>query len=242
MQASGGTHAQNIHQPPVPMSVEDQLPGRAVPGTHPANGYCFSRAQETWHPQEQRKHLTLLERHQQSDVLSCGQELNKPLPPQCPHQPQGQKRQTAAPAPTEAALSCVWSPLQIISCSDPRVGQQGLCRARAASLGVCPQTWDPCSWLHAGPVDSSPAPVKCALAGWPCHPGSQVLTVPRCSLHSPLPPEVLSGSRGLFLRNPGQTELRPPPGDPKTAELTLLCALAPTSEESQETVCPSGPP
>lgn len=48
-QASGETHVQNIH-PPVPMSVEDELPGRTVPGTSPATGCCSSRAQKTWHP------------------------------------------------------------------------------------------------------------------------------------------------------------------------------------------------
>lgn len=79
MQASGRTHVQNIHQPPVPMSVEDELPGRAVPGTGPATGCSSSRAQKTWHPQEQRKHLTLLEHHQQSDVQTHGQELSKRL-------------------------------------------------------------------------------------------------------------------------------------------------------------------
>lgn len=76
---SGGTHIQNIHRSPTPMGVEDELPGRAAPGTSPATGRCSFGAQNTWHPWEQRKHLTLLDQHQQSDVQSRGQELSKPL-------------------------------------------------------------------------------------------------------------------------------------------------------------------
>lgn len=56
-------YVQIIYQPRMPVSVEDELPRGAVPRTGLATGCCFFRAQKTWHPQEQQKHLTLLELH-----------------------------------------------------------------------------------------------------------------------------------------------------------------------------------
>jgi hypothetical protein len=53
------------------MSVKDELPGGAAPSTLAQLLAAASPgAQEIWHPQEQQKHLTLLEQHQQRQPLA----------------------------------------------------------------------------------------------------------------------------------------------------------------------------
>lgn len=85
---------------PSAQSVEDELPRGSVPRTCLATGCCSSRTQKTWHPQEQQKHLTLLEPHRQP--VTCPSPKSLPRAKQTVHctltSPRSEEGQVAAPA------------------------------------------------------------------------------------------------------------------------------------------------
>lgn len=147
-QPSRGTHGQIIHQPRVPMNVEDELPRGSVPRTGLATGCCSSRTQENLASSGAAKTLnsagtTSTASHLPFPKVTAKSQANCPL---YPYQPKVRGGAGGCSRPQRFLDLNLGIHSKVSFVSHPTAEHRESGKTRTTGTGKCPQAWDQFSW------------------------------------------------------------------------------------------------
>lgn len=148
--------------------VADELPRGSVPRTSLATSCYFSRTQETWHPQEQQRHLTLPQPQRQPATCPSPKSLPRAKQTvQCTlTSPRSEQRQVAAPSRRGCWASTWESTPKLVLHLTPQQDTQRSGKTRTTCSGKCPQVWDQFNWQQASLGVNLQPPGSLPWQGW----------------------------------------------------------------------------